>query len=146
MIIPDFYYEEHEMTLEEVKAILDGFEREYGMTSEEFYAQWKKGETYWVAESVAWSGLYESYQALNGKNLADQPKVPELHVEEREMTNAEVKTILDEFERKYGMTSQEFYEKWKKGETYWVAESVEWSGFYRAYQAVNGKIVKQPKE
>ncbi len=68
MIIPDFYYEEHEMTLEEVKAILDGFEREYGMASEEFYEKWKKGETYWVADSVAWSGLFESYKALNGKN------------------------------------------------------------------------------
>ncbi len=53
------YYEEHEMTLEEVKAILDGFERQYGMTSEEFLEKWKKGETEWVDESVAWHGLFE---------------------------------------------------------------------------------------
>ena len=69
MVEPAFY-EEHEVTLEELKAILEGFEREYGMTSEEFYEKWKKGETYWVAESVVWSGLFESYKALNGKNGA----------------------------------------------------------------------------
>ncbi len=129
------YYEEHEMTLAEVKAILEGFERQYGMTSEEFMAKWKKGQTEWVDESVAWHGLYKSYQALNGKNLADQSG--DFYVEEHEMTKEEVKTLLEEFEHKYGMTSQDFYEKWKRGETEWVSESVEWSGFIRAYRALS---------
>jgi hypothetical protein len=62
------YYEEHEMTLQEVKAMLEGFERKYGMTSEEFSEQWKKGEAYLVAESVVWRGLIKAYRALNGKD------------------------------------------------------------------------------
>jgi hypothetical protein len=62
------FYEEREVTPEELKAILKGFEREYGMTSEEFYEIWKKGEAYWIADSVAWSDLFELYKALNGKN------------------------------------------------------------------------------
>jgi hypothetical protein len=68
MILPDFHIEEHEMTLDEVKAVLDGFEREYGMTSEEFFAKWKKGEAYWVADSVAWSGFFKAYRSVNGVN------------------------------------------------------------------------------
>lgn len=67
MIAPDFHYEEREMTLEEVKAELEDFERLYGMTSEEFYEKWKKGETEWVAESVDWSLLFEAGQMMNGK-------------------------------------------------------------------------------
>lgn len=70
MIAPDFYYEEHEMTLEEVKAELEALERLYGMTSEEFYEKWKKDEAYWVADSVAWSDLFELYKSLNSKNGA----------------------------------------------------------------------------
>ena len=63
----DFYVEESDMTLEEVKAIIEEFERQYGMKSEEFLEKWQKGEAYWVAESVVWRGLIESYQALNGQ-------------------------------------------------------------------------------
>ncbi len=69
----DFYIEEHEMTLEEVKAILEEFERRYGMTSQEFYEKWKRGETEWVSESVEWSGFFRAYQARNGQN-GGQPK------------------------------------------------------------------------
>jgi hypothetical protein len=64
----DFYVEEHEMTREEVKAILEEFERKYGMTSAEFYEKRKKGETDLVSDSVAWGGLFEAYQALNGES------------------------------------------------------------------------------
>lgn len=60
-------------------------------------------------------------------------------IELRDMTNEEVKAILEEFERKYGMSSEEFYTKWKKGETDWVSESVEWSGLFEAYKAHNGQ-------
>jgi hypothetical protein len=65
---PDFFVEEHEMTLEEVKAMLERFECKYGMSSEEFSEKWKTSEVYWVAESVVWRGLIDSYKALNGKD------------------------------------------------------------------------------
>jgi hypothetical protein len=65
----DFYVEEHEMTNEEVKAILEEFERKYGMSSDDFYEKWKLGQTDLVSESVVWSTLFESYHALNGENV-----------------------------------------------------------------------------
>ena len=67
------------------------------------------------------------------------------HIEMRDMTNEEVKSILEEFERKYGMSSEEFYKKWNKGEADWVSESVEWSGLFEAYKAHNGQVVTQPE-
>lgn len=68
----DFYVEEHEMTKEEVKAILEEFELKYGMASDEFYEKWKRGETDLVSESVAWSGLFEAYQSFNGESDTQQ--------------------------------------------------------------------------
>ena len=68
MVENDFYIEERDMTLDEVKAALKKYERKYGMTSEEFYEKWKKGETEFVSESVDWSGLFEAYGVLNGQN------------------------------------------------------------------------------
>ena len=63
----DFYIEERDMTIEEVREALARYERQYGMPSEEFYLKWQKGETYWVAESVDWSLMCEAYQVMNGK-------------------------------------------------------------------------------
>jgi len=68
MVENDFYVEERDMTIEEVIAVLKKYERKYGMTSEEFYDKWKKGETEFVSESVDWSGLFEAYGVLNGQN------------------------------------------------------------------------------
>lgn len=143
MIEPDFEIEEQEMTLEEVKAILEGFERQYGMTSAEFLEKWKKGETEWVNESVAWHGLFEAYQAhhSNSKNQAPATAETDFDIEEHDMTLDEVTEALKKYERRYGMTSQKFYTKWKNGETDFVAESVDWSLLFEAYQIMNGKAV-----
>ncbi|MCI0693664.1 hypothetical protein L0337_16850 [candidate division KSB1 bacterium] len=73
MVENDFYIDERDMTLEEVKEALKKYERKYGMTSEEFYAKWKRGETFLVSESVDWSGLFEAYRVLNGQDHR-QPK------------------------------------------------------------------------
>jgi len=57
------------------------------------------------------------------------------------MTLDEVAEALKKYERKYGMISQKFYTKWKNGETDFVAESVDWSLLFEAYQIMNGKAV-----
>lgn len=147
MIAPDFHYEEREMTLEEVKAELEDFERLYGMPSEEFYEKWKKGETEWVAESVAWSCLFRAYKALKNRNGNTRNESTEktareesdFCIDERDMTFEEVAGALTRYERKYGLTSADFYEKWKKGETDFVTESVDWSLLFEAGQMMNGK-------
>ncbi len=65
------------------------------------------------------------------------------YIDERDMTLEEVVEALKKYERKYGMTSKEFYEKWKKGETYLVSESVDWRGLFEAYQVLNGQNHKK---
>lgn len=70
----------------------------------------------------------------------------DFYIDERDMTLEEVVEALKKYERKYGMTSKEFYKKWKKGETYLVSESVDWSGLFEAYQILNGQDHKQAKE
>jgi len=64
---PDFVIEEHEMPLDEVKEALAHYERKYGMTSVEFYEEWPRGETDFMAESVDWSSLWEIFQLLTEK-------------------------------------------------------------------------------
>jgi hypothetical protein len=70
----------------------------------------------------------------------------DFYIEERDMTLEEVVAALKKYERKYGMTSEEFYEKWKMGETYLISESVDWSGLFEAYQALTGQIHNQPRK
>ncbi|MEK7727224.1 MAG: hypothetical protein AAB354_02360 [candidate division KSB1 bacterium] len=149
----DFYIDEREMTLEEVRDVLASYERKYGMTSQEFSEKWKRGETYLVAESVDWIGLYQAFSALhqNGENPSSAPRKASptttekstmtettLHLDEHDMTSEEVKDILVQFERKYGMTSKQFAEKWQRGETHSVAESVPWITLFKSYRAMNG--------
>lgn len=70
MVEPAYYEEEEDnMTVEEVKSLLQKFERKYGITSQLFSEKWKTGEADWVTDSVAWITLFESYQALNGYNV-----------------------------------------------------------------------------
>jgi len=154
MVENDFYIEERDMTLDEVKAALKKYERKYGMTSEEFYEKWKKGETEFVSESVDWSGLFEAYGVLNGQNHHSNERLkeeattmvePDFYVEEREMTFDEVKAALKKYERKYGMTSETFYDKWKRGEAYLVSESVIWVSLLELYQFMNGKDCENGK-
>jgi hypothetical protein len=66
MVENDFHVEERDMTLEEVVDALKKYEHKYGMTSEEFYEKWKRGEAYLVSESVDWSLLFEAYKVMNG--------------------------------------------------------------------------------
>jgi len=70
----------------------------------------------------------------------------DFYVEERDMTLEEVVAALKKYERKYGMTSEEFYKKLKKGETYLVSESVDWSGLLEAYKFLNGQNHKAHRE
>ena len=62
-------------------------------------------------------------------------------IEERDMSLDEVKKQLKCYEQQYGMTSKEFYQKWKQGQTDFVAESVDWSLLFEAYQVMNGTSV-----
>ncbi len=42
-----------------------------------------------------------------------------------------VQDFVNEYEEKYGMTSDEFYDKWQRGEIDDTPEINEWAGYYR---------------
>jgi hypothetical protein len=48
-----------ELTPQEVAARLARYERQYGMTSETFYALWKTGHGPDMEDSTAWALLYQ---------------------------------------------------------------------------------------
>lgn len=51
----------------------------------------------------------------------------------RQVTPEELKEELVFFEQKYGLSSEEFYEKFKRGEIPDTAETVDWCFMYRFY-------------
>ena len=51
----------HYMTDEDVRDYLDEFEQKYGLSSEEFYAQWKRGDADDIMEKTGWVIMYESW-------------------------------------------------------------------------------------
>jgi len=67
----------------------------------------------------------------------------EFCIEERRLTREDIQGQLQEYEKKYGMSSKEFYEKWKRGEADFVAESVVWSDLYMIYQYMNGELLAE---
>lgn len=54
----EFRIIEKELTLEEIEEHLREYEKEYGMSSEEFFALWIKGSApYYISDSVGWGLL-----------------------------------------------------------------------------------------
>ena len=51
----------HYMTDADVRDYLDEFEQKYGISSEEFYAQWKRGDADDIMEKTGWVIMYESW-------------------------------------------------------------------------------------
>ena len=46
------------------------------------------------------------------------------------MTDDDVRQALDEFEEEYGISSEEFYARWKQGDVEDIMEKISWSIFY----------------
>lgn len=49
------------------------------------------------------------------------------------MTDADVRNDLDEFEQKYGLSSEEFYERWKRGEADDIWDKTGWLILYESW-------------
>lgn len=54
-------------SLEEVIAEINAFERQYGLTTIEFFARFKRGLMGDSREFIRWAGLFEDYQYLMNK-------------------------------------------------------------------------------
>jgi len=60
---------------------------------------------------------------LDGKKFP-----PDIHPEKT------IQDFLDEFEDRFGMSSEEFFDQWQRGETEDIPEVNEWAGFYKTKQ------------
>jgi len=57
-----------------------------------------------------------------------------------------VQDFLDEFEEKFGMPSDVFYDKWQRGETEDIPEINEWAGYYKLKLALEEEGENPSKE
>jgi hypothetical protein len=57
----------HELTDEDVRRRLEELEQWYGMSSEEFYHRWQRGDADDVVHKIEWSLLYEDWQRGTGE-------------------------------------------------------------------------------
>jgi hypothetical protein len=57
-------------SLEEVIAELNAFERQYGLTTIEFFARFKRGLMGDSRDFIKWAGLFEGYQYLMTRHFS----------------------------------------------------------------------------
>ena len=67
------------------------------------------------------------------------PKREEVEVPFQRITVDDIAARLKEYEQRYGMTTEEFHQKFTKGEIEETREFVEWHLEYRLYLHVTGQ-------
>lgn len=68
------------------------------------------------------------------------PKKEEIEVHIEYVTAEELKAALRPYEEKYGLSSQEFYEKFQREEIPETLETIDWYIEYRAYLRAIGQL------
>ena len=58
----------HELTDDDVRRRLKKLEQWYGMSSDEFYRRWKRGEADDIFEKIEWSALYEDWLRIEAES------------------------------------------------------------------------------
>ena len=71
-------------------------------------------------------------------SVIDEVETEGYQITEMELTNEEIKKQLEKYETKYGMTSEEFYRLWRKGDRPDTKDTFEWAMFYEITQ--DGKL------
>jgi len=67
------------------------------------------------------------------------PKKEEVEIPFQRITVDDISARLKEYEQEYGMTTEEFHEKFTSGELEEMREMVEWHLEYRLYLQVTGQ-------
>lgn len=129
-----------EKVLDELRRKLEAYEQKFGMDSKTFYVASKGKREQLDAERARWLQLYESYHRLRAAKRQVDIKagrvVEPLTVGEivsKQLNSAELEKRLREFEQRHGMSSAEFYERFKRGEQGDSQEVFEWVHTYVAY-------------
>jgi hypothetical protein len=136
-----------------IEETLTEFEVKYGMTSEEFYHLWLKGEGPDTKDTSLWGMLYEikmERAAQDNPNTTERSAdMPDQNLEHQAATESppppfeivEIKLTVEylenqiaEYEAKYGLTSEEFYQMWLKGEGPDTKDTGGWAVMYEILQ------------
>ena len=139
-VTPPFELIETRLTREDVEKRLAKYEAKYGLTSEEFYQLWLKGESPAATDTGGWVIMYEILQESEDNELnvvqytphlieknedvfahqvqhqTSDDTIPSFAILEMPFTQSYIEKTLAECEAKYGLTSEEFYRLWLKGE------------------------------
>lgn len=99
--------------LEEIEKVLADYEKQYGMSSVEFLKKYESGQTDDSADSVEWASLIK----MAGHFRQSQIQADLAATEED----------LSEFEKRYNMSTAEFYGKYQTGQTDDRMDYVEWA-------------------
>jgi hypothetical protein len=118
------------------------FEEQYGLTSAEFLEQFKAGTIEETRETVEWYILCRTYfHAIQRETPASEGhsmntkvlKKVEVEIPFQQITVDDIADQLKQYEQKYGMTTEEFHQKFTAGMVPETREMVEWHLEYRLY-------------
>lgn len=134
-----------EKVLDALRGKLEVYEQEFGTDSKTFYVASKRGQEAANAEQAEWADLYAAYQQLRTTKRRVDIKagravepLPVGQVVSKQLTLAEVKDKLHQFEKQHDMSSVEFYESFKRGKQGDSLEAFEWVRTYTAYMTMSG--------
>jgi len=68
------------------------------------------------------------------------PKKEEIEIQVEHVTADDLKAALRPYEEKYGLSSEEFYEKFQRGEIAESLETIDWYMDYRVYLRAIGDL------
>jgi len=66
--LKDHEWHQYELTDDDVRRRLKELEQWYGMSSDEFYRRWKRGEADDIFEKIEWSALYEEWVRIEAES------------------------------------------------------------------------------
>ena len=137
---PRLSYWSVEKVLDELRRKLEAYEQKFGMDSKAFYTASKGRHEKLDAERAKWLRLYEIYHRLRAAKRQVDIKagrvvepLPVGEVVSKQPTPAELEERLREFEKRHGISSAEFYERFKRGEAGDSQAVFEWVHTYVAY-------------
>ncbi len=135
-----------EKVLNELHRRLKDYEQTFEADSKTFYLAARKDSAIIRSEQADWPRLYETYQRLRvAKRRVDlkagrlvEP-LPFGKIVSNQLTLVEVEAKLSQFEKRYDLSSAEFYERFKQGQQGDDVETFDWLHTYCAYLTMTGQ-------
>jgi hypothetical protein len=132
-----------ETILAELGYKLELFAQKFGVDSKLLYLAAKRDSAIISPDEKEWTQLYETVQRLRAAKRQVDVKagrtiepLPVAQIVSKKLTLAEVKEKLNRFEKQHGLSSAEFYERFKQGQQGDSSETFDWLHTYIAYLTI----------